>query len=87
MAKVNNIIGLLRSFHALEEVSVRDMSKPYFQRFIDIHATYLHTPIYTIFDLNDPDINWDLANQLELDGSSRISMSAIQFSMVMILFN
>lgn len=79
MAKVNNIIGLLRLFHALEEVSVRNMSRPYFQKYIDIHATYLHTPIYTIFDLNDPDINWDLANQLGLDGSSRISMSAIQY--------
>lgn len=77
--KVNNIIGLLRLFHAIEEVSVCDMSKPYYQRYIDTHAIYLHTPIYTIFDLNDPNINWDLANQLELDGSSRISMSAIQF--------
>ncbi|MGJ3947192.1 hypothetical protein [Levilactobacillus brevis] len=77
--KVNNIIGLLRLFHAIAEVSVRDMSKPYFEKFIDLHATYLHTPIYTIYDLSDPDINWDLANQLELDGSSRISKSAIQF--------
>lgn len=79
LAKVQNITVILKMFHAIAEVSVRDMSKPYFQRYIDVHATYLHTPVYVLFDINNPDINCDLANQLELSGSSRVSKSAIQY--------
>ncbi|TYA96780.1 hypothetical protein FXE12_12300 [Lactobacillus sp. SL9-6] len=79
LAKVQNITVILKMFHAIAEVSVRDMSKPYFQRYIDVHATYLHTPVYVLFDINDPDIKWDLANQLGLSGSSRVSKSAIQY--------
>lgn len=79
LAKVQNITVILKMFHAIAEVSVRDMSKPYFQKYIDAHATYLHVPVYVLFDINNPDINWDLANQLNLSGSSRVSKSAIQY--------
>lgn len=79
LAKVQNITVILKMFHAISELSVRDMARPYFQKYIDIHATYLHTPVYVLFDINDPAIDWDLANTLELSGSSRISKSAIQY--------
>ena len=79
LAKVQNIMVILKMFHAIAEVSVRDMSKPYFEKFIDVHATYLHTPVYVLFDINNSDINWDLANKLELSGSSRVSKSSIQY--------
>lgn len=79
LAKVQNITVILKMFHALSELSIGKVSKPYFEKYIDVHATYLHTPVYVLFDINDPEINWNLANTLELSGSNRISKSAIQY--------
>lgn len=77
LTETRNILALLKTFHAIQEVSIEGMSEAYISKYINRNQPYMHQAVYLLFPLNE--VDWSLANQLQLTSHSRISQASVRY--------
>jgi len=75
--KVINILTILRLMHVIAELPVNQLSKPYFERYIDLQQVWKHKPVYVVFPLAK--VDWSLVNTCNLTAKSVISQSSVTY--------